>query len=205
MGIDRNFLIKAAGLSVGVVLGGVLGPVVFVPAGLNDPSSSSLGAFIGAVLGFALASAIVVARRRRRDRELEFAANSVLREAGLPASITAKVKDSRVTLMGEVDEYSQRQTADRVVSTVPGIAGVSNQIRLRGAGGLSTDAIKRTIEEALQHDAELNARGIKVRVEHSRIVLEGTVQSWAESSEAEEIAWNVPGIEQVENRLQIAA
>ncbi|MEA2874593.1 MAG: hypothetical protein QOH67_4812, partial [Hyphomicrobiales bacterium] len=197
---------KGACLCVGVLLGGVLGPVLFVPAGLNDPGSSTAGAFAGGVLGLALASVIVAARRRRIDRELRFATNAVLREAGLPASITAEVKDSRVTLMGEADEYSQIQIAERIVSTVPGIAGVTNRIHLRAPdAGLSAEEIKRKIEEAFLRDAELDARGIRVRVEQSRIVLEGTVQSRAESSEAEEVARGVPGIEQVENRLQIAA
>jgi osmotically-inducible protein OsmY len=36
-------------------------------------------------------------------------------------------------------------------------------------------------------------------------VLEGKVQSWAESSEAEELAWDIPGIEHVENHLEIVA
>ena len=40
---------------------------------------------------------------------------------------------------------------------------------------------------------------------NSRVVLEGTVQSPAEASEAENVAWNIPGVVEVENRLEIAA
>ncbi len=42
-------------------------------------------------------------------------------------------------------------------------------------------------------------------VQESAIVLEGTVHSSADASEAEELAWDVEGIEEVQNRLRIAA
>ncbi|MCU1234700.1 MAG: transport-associated protein(predicted periplasmic or secreted lipoprotein) [Candidatus Solibacter sp.] len=203
---DSCDLIKGVGLFVGVLLGGILGPGLFFPTGLNDPRTSTLGAFSGAVLGFGLASAVAAARRRRRDQELQLAANSVLRDAGFAMNFVAEIKNARLTLAGEADHYSQRQFAERIVSTVPGIASVTNGIRLRMPNG-RTDAeeIKRNIAEAFKRGAQLAARGIHARVDRSRIVLEGTVQSRAESSEAEELAWSVPGIQQVENRLEIAA
>jgi hypothetical protein len=104
---------------------------------LNDPSKSAVGTFLGALSGYALASAAVLTAWGCRDRELTFAATSVLREEGRPESITAKVKKSHVTL-GEADEYSQRQRAQQALAAVPGIAGVTNLIRVRTAeGGLS--------------------------------------------------------------------
>jgi osmotically-inducible protein OsmY len=203
---DSGDLIKGVGLFVGVLLGGILGPGLFFPTGLNDPRTSTLGAFSGAVLGFGLASAVAAARRRRRDQALQLAANSVLRDAGFAMNFVAEIKDARLILVGEADHYSQRQFAERIVSTVPGIASVTNGIRLRTPNG-RTDAeeIKRNIAEAFKRGAQLAARGIHARFDRSRIVLEGTVQSRAESSEAEELAWSVPGIQQVENRLEIAA
>jgi osmotically-inducible protein OsmY len=35
------------------------------------------------------------------------------------------------------------------------------------------------------------------------VVLEGTVRSWAEKAEAERIAWTMPGVTSVENRIGI--
>jgi hypothetical protein len=64
---DRSSLIKGAGLFLGVLIGGVIGPVLFRPAGLNDPSSSAMGTFAGALLGYALAAAMVRVRQGRRD------------------------------------------------------------------------------------------------------------------------------------------
>ncbi len=202
---DRSGLIKGAGLFVGILIGAITGPVLLRPTGLNDPSSSAIGTGVGALLGYALAAAVVLLRRRRRDRELTFAANSVLREAGFPAGVIAEVKNSRALVVGEVDTDSLRRNAAQVLSTVPGIAGVTNRIRVRTVAPLTADEIKRRVEEALVRDAELDARGIKVRVDRSRVLLEGKVQSWAEFSEAEELAWDIPGIEHVENHLEIVA
>jgi osmotically-inducible protein OsmY len=195
---------QAAGLFLGITVGGILGPVVFNVAGLNDGGSSAIGTIVGALIGYGLAQAAVVASRRRQDRELELAANAVLRESGLPSGLTAKVKNTRAILTGEVDRHFQRQAAEMAVSSVPGIAGVANRIRLRIAnGGLSAEEIRRRLEEALLRHAELDARGIKLRVENSRVILEGAVHSWTESSTVEDLVWDVPGIEEVENRLEL--
>ncbi len=42
-------------------------------------------------------------------------------------------------------------------------------------------------------------------VNNPRVVLEGTGRSWSEASEAEQVVWNIPGVEEVEYRLEIAA
>ncbi len=56
----------------------------------------------------------------------------------------------------------------------------------------------------VQH-AELDTHDIEVRVQECAIVLEGTVHSSTDASEAEELAWNIEGVEEVQNRLRIAA
>ena len=53
--------------------------------------------------------------------------------------------------------------------------------------------------------AERDGRGIRVLLNDSGVVLEGTVRSWAEASEAEDAAWTIPGVVEVVNRLNIAA
>jgi len=69
----------------------------------------------------------------------------------------------------------------------------------------SADEIMSRIRDSLVRRAELHGRRIRVLVDNSRVVLEGTVQSPAEASEAENVAWNIPGVVEVENRLKIAA
>lgn len=183
-----------------------MGPVLFTTTGLNVPFSSLMGSFVGSAIGYSLATGFVLRARRRRDRELEFAANSAMREAGMPSNVRATVKSSRVLLTGEVDQYSQRHLAQHALSALPGVAGLTNHVHLRLTGrGLNTEEVKRRIADAFQQHAELDAHHIQVHVQQASIVLEGSVHSAGEASEAEELAWDIEGIQQVENRLKIAA
>jgi osmotically-inducible protein OsmY len=52
--------------------------------------------------------------------------------------------------------------------------------------------------------AQKDGQGIRVVLDKSRVVFEGTVRSIAESAEAERAAWNIPGVIEVENRLKVA-
>jgi hypothetical protein len=50
--VEKSALVKFAGLALGIMIGGPLGPVVFTPLGLGIPAASTVGAFIGAILGY---------------------------------------------------------------------------------------------------------------------------------------------------------
>ena len=206
--LEKSSVVKFVGLALGILIGGPIGPIVFTPAGLGVPAAATVGSFVGAILGYAASWALVSIERRRRDRELQRAADAVRTEAGIPRSVTIRVKDARITLEGEVADYEQRQNAERVMSTLPGVKGVTNKVLLRPASGkvtVSPDEIRRQIQDSLVKHAERDARGIRVLLNNSRVILEGAVDSWAEASEAEDVAWNIPGVVEVENRLKIAA
>jgi osmotically-inducible protein OsmY len=205
---DKEALARFAGIALGIVIGGVLGPVLLLPQDINPPAAASIGCLAGAVAGYLLVSLAQLVRRRRRDAELRRAVEAVKSELRLPETVSVKVKNSVATLEGEVESYSQRHEAGRAISTIPGIKQVENRIRLRpSAVSVSTppDEIRSRIAERFVRQAELDARGIRVELTDSRVVLEGTVHSLAEASEAEDVAWDIPGVVQVENRLQIAA
>jgi osmotically-inducible protein OsmY len=204
-GLKRDSLAKVAGLVVGVMVGGVTGPIVFHGAGLPDPGGAALGSAIGGAVGFALVSCILLVQKKRRDRELYRAAEAVLREASLPDTIRVKVEDARIILEGEVDNAAIRQQAERVLGTISRIAPITNRIRLRSTDTVANpEDIKKRIQESLVRSAEMQGRGIQVFVDRSRVILAGKVRSWVEASEAEQIAWNMPGIAEVENRLEVA-
>lgn len=65
------------------------------------------------------------------------------------------------------------------------------------------DLTKAEIERALTKLPEYGRDRIHVEVRGPKVVLKGTVGSWIDESEAERIAFDAPGIQEVENQLEI--
>jgi osmotically-inducible protein OsmY len=140
---------------------------------------------------------------QRPDPDIARAVLDALRwNISVPADrIKVKVEKGWVTLEGEVDWYYQREAAERSVRYLTGVKGVSNLITV--AAKAAPSEIKEKIKEALQRGAQFDAEHITVEVEGSKVVLRGTVRSYAEMRDAERAARNAPGVTQVENRLTV--
>ena len=118
-----------------------------------------------------------------------------------PGKVQVTVSKGWVTLKGTVDWQFQREDAERVVRRIRGVKGVTNLVMI--AARPTASEIKRKIEEALTRDAKTDASRITVEVEGSKVILKGTVRSWAEKEEAERQAWAAPGVTSVDNRIVI--
>jgi osmotically-inducible protein OsmY len=142
----------------------------------------------------------------RTDKDLAAAALYALEwDAGVPLDrVQVAVSSGWVTLNGEVDWQYQREDAERAVRRLTGVRGVMNLITVKSPATAPSPAdLKRRIEQALVRTATLDAQRITVEVDGSKIILKGTVHSWAEKKEAQRVAWSAPGVTAVENQIAV--
>jgi len=139
----------------------------------------------------------------RTDEEIAAAAIRALEsDTTVPSDrIRVTVSKGWVTLEGEVEWQYQKLDAERAVRRLTGVRGVANLITVKPR--VTPTDLKLMIEDALIRNAELDAQKIDVRVIGSKVVLKGTVRSWAEREAAERAAWSAPGVDEVDNQIKI--
>ena len=116
--------------------------------------------------------------------------------------VKVKVEDGIITLMGTVYWNYQKESAEHVVRSLTGIKRVVNLIEVRPTA--DEIFVKSNIEAAVKRNAELDAKRIEVETIGTKVILCGTVHSWAERKEAERVAWEAQGVTEVENQITVA-
>lgn len=115
--------------------------------------------------------------------------------------IRVKVEDGVVTLEGSVYFEYQRTAASNAVQKLNGVVRVNNFIALE-AQPVPQD-VKKRILASFHRSATIDAGRINVEIKENKVILTGSVRSLAEADDACEAAWSAPGIDIVENLLEL--
>lgn len=140
---------------------------------------------------------------------LEKVSDSAIGYGNMFDAITVDVHDGVVTLGGHAHDYPNRDTALAVVSTMPGVKDVVDDIQVDPVSPMD-DGIRLAVARAVYGYASLNryaidpAKPIRISVQNGHVELYGVVDSESDKDAAGIRANSVPGVFSVENHLQVA-
>lgn len=115
--------------------------------------------------------------------------------------IKVRVENGHVRLEGEVEWEYQKTSAVSSIINLSGVRSVINLITVKPK--IEASDVKHKVKLAFQRSAIIDAEKVKVEVIGGKVILRGTVRSYAEKEDAEHAAWNAPGVFMVESKLVI--
>ncbi|PBQ33721.1 ornithine aminotransferase [Sphingobacteriaceae bacterium] len=119
------------------------------------------------------------------------------------SKIKVQVENAEVTLEGEAEWNFQKSSAQKAVENLESVSRITNNIRVTNK--VIAEDVKHKIASAFQRHASLDANKITVEVLGDKVILTGTVRSYAEKRDAELTVWSSPGVMSIENRLELSS
>src|ERR1700693_5421217 len=120
-------------------------------------------------------------RNKREDADLRGdVLQALMLDSGVPMTVDATVRDGFVTLTGTADWQYQRDEAEFLTASVPGVFGIENDITLTSTP--DGRDIKNDISNAFRRSARLDADELSVDTpSYGTVILAGGGSSWAET------------------------
>jgi osmotically-inducible protein OsmY len=120
-------------------------------------------------------------------------------------ALDVQVNRSEVILYGEVQTKDQKGLASLIVSTVPGVAGITNSIIVEPGPYTKDHGLQRAIWQSIRSVDALRQQthSLKVQVKNQVATLSGSVEQSLQKEAAERAAKTVPGVEKVINVIQV--
>jgi osmotically-inducible protein OsmY len=136
------------------------------------------------------------------DKIAEHALQNLSSDASIPKDhVQLTVEKGWVTLRGEVDWNYQKTAAEHAVQRLTGVLGVVNEIKIKPH--VQAYEVREKIEKALDRVAAFDARHLSINIDGSKVTLGGTLDNWHERNLAEDAAWSVPGVTQVQDKIAL--
>ena len=116
-----------------------------------------------------------------------------------------EVKQGEATLYGEVQTKDQKGLASLIVTTVPGVAGITNSIIVEPGPYTRDRGLQKAIWQSLRSVDALREQThrLKVQVQDQVATLSGSVEQSVQKDAAEKAAESIPGVEKVINVIQV--
>lgn len=121
----------------------------------------------------------------------------------LSFNIEPEVTGSTVVLRGVVDNLKAKRAAAQVARSTVGVASVLNRLKVRPADEWSDAEIAQSIRDGLKRDPHVERFEIVVSVDDQIATLFGTVDSYFEKWQADDVASRTNGVIDVTNNLKV--
>jgi osmotically-inducible protein OsmY len=118
-------------------------------------------------------------------------------------NITPEVHGATVTLRGTVDNLQAKMAAERDAKHTVGVISVINRIKVRPDEPLADKDVAQAVRAALLRDPYVESYEVTVSVQNGVADLYGTVDSYFEKLQAEDVASRVPGVVLVDNNIHV--
>lgn len=118
--------------------------------------------------------------------------------------VVTSCQDGVITLEGTVDTKEQKEAAEVIAKTVPGVKKVINRLKTRKDSTQGDEYLTNVLRRALREDGRVGPGQVKAFVVDGVAFLSGQVFSIDTKKAAEEVARKVDGITRVVNDITVA-
>lgn len=132
------------------------------------------------------------------DPGLPEAIAAELQRLGADAGVEVALADGVVTLTGETPDAARRRQIEQALLALPEVLDVRNFLSVAPPAGDLT----RKVADLLQREG-VRIEGLAIEVAEGAVTLGGEAAGWFDRDAAERLAWTLPGVRAVSNRIRL--
>ncbi len=118
-------------------------------------------------------------------------------------NVIPEAEEGIVTLRGNVSNLSAKRAAENLAENTAGVVGVVNRLKVRTDTVYQATDIEDNIRAALLNNVITEPWEVQVGVQNGVVTLTGIVDSYLEKIEAESVASEVSGVNEVNNKITV--